>query len=374
VKNPSYERLPLKWEDYFTDSEFSNPDVIYLQNVIRAGVSELPQGLFFSGPSGTGKTSLALLFIRSMRCLNKTPGDINPCGKCSHCTSIDVRLADRDPTLTGVFWLQPGSSSEESISQSVKHAFNQASRGPINTGNPDYDTLFIVFDEFKHFNRNLRVLSLLKTELRIPGINVCYIFITMDSNEIPKEERLAFARRTREINLRPVSARSIAQFIEHTYSFPPEVCKILAQSSEGRYGRAVSLASRCLDYNVPVNCDVASYVSQFPRDPWRWELWSLLKSQTSFKSILSTTNSILDVTNSPENLCSELIEDIINTINITNNITEQQKFALNLLTGCITNNGSSITSYIIQLAGLELVNQAAVFRNEEPAALDYIVN
>lgn len=371
VKNPSFENLPLTWDDYFTDSEFGNPSVSYLQSIVRSGVSELPQGLFFSGPSGTGKTSLALLFIRAMRCLDKQDS-INPCGKCPHCTSIDIRLADRDPALTGVFWLQPGSSSEETITQSVKNAFSYASHGPISTGNPDYDTLFIVFDEFKHFSRPIRVQSLLKTELKITGINVCYIFITMDVNEIPKEERIAFSRRTHQISLHRVSNKSIELFLSRSYSFPPEVCKIISQASDGRYGLAVSLASHCLSYNLPVTSTLASYICQFPRDPWRWQLWSLLKSQSSFTNLFELIKSIIDVTGSPENLCNSLLQDIIHSVTITNSLSDNQKFALNLLTTCISNNGLSLSSYLVQLSGLDIVQQAAVFRHEEPDSLDFI--
>jgi DNA polymerase III delta prime subunit len=372
MQDPSYDKLPLSWDDYISDSEFGNPDVEYLKDVVRKGVSALPRGLFFTGPSGTGKTSLALLFIRAMRCLDRPDGDINPCGKCAHCTSIDVRLADRDRSFTGVFWLQPGSSTEESMTESFKHAFSEASRGPINSGNPDRSVLFIVVDEFRHVPRPQRVNCLLKTELKIPGNNVCYIFISMDTLELNNEERLAFSRRTREINLRKVSNSTISNYLQHYYSFSPEVSDILSVSCDGRFGMAVALASRCLDYSPSVTPEIASYVSNFPRDCWRWELWSSLKSQLSYKLILDLLKSILDLNISPSLLCTSLIEDIITSISITNKRTEEQSYALTLLTTCLANNSNSLKSYIIQLAGLDLVIQPAVFRHGQDKIMDYI--
>lgn len=372
MQDPSYDMLPLSWDDYVTDSEFGNPDVDYLKEVVRKGVSALPRGLFFTGPSGTGKTSLALLFIRAMRCLDRPDHNINPCGKCAHCTSLDVRLSDRDRYFTGVFWLQPGSSTEESITESFKHAFSEASRGAVNTGNPDRSVLFIVVDEFRHVPRAQRVNCLLKTELKIPGNNVCYIFITMDINEISNEERLAFARRTREINLRKVSDHTISKFLQRYYSFSVEVSNILSIGCDGRFGMAVMLASRCLDYNSSVTPEIASYVSKFPRDCWRWELWSILKAHRSYKDILELLKSILDLNISPSSLCESLLEDIITTISITNIRTEEQSFAINLLTSCLANNTNSLRSYIMQLAGLELVIEAAVYRNGDEKIMDYI--
>lgn len=51
-------------------------------------VKRPPTALILSGPRGCGKTSTALLFAKSLNCLNPQP-DGNPCNECSVCKNID---------------------------------------------------------------------------------------------------------------------------------------------------------------------------------------------------------------------------------------------------------------------------------------------
>lgn len=73
------------------------PLVTTLKNAIRLG--RLPHAYLFSGPRGTGKTSVARLFAKAINCDNRTSED-EPCNQCSSCleiqngTSMDVLEID----------------------------------------------------------------------------------------------------------------------------------------------------------------------------------------------------------------------------------------------------------------------------------------
>lgn len=56
-----------------------------LTNILKSG--NIPHAFLFSGPRGTGKTSLARILAKSINCENPTTGG-EPCNKCKTCISI----------------------------------------------------------------------------------------------------------------------------------------------------------------------------------------------------------------------------------------------------------------------------------------------
>jgi DNA polymerase-3 subunit gamma/tau len=59
--------------------------VIALQNAIRE--DRLTHAYIFSGPRGTGKTSIAKIVAKAVNC--EHPVDAEPCNQCSACTDIN---------------------------------------------------------------------------------------------------------------------------------------------------------------------------------------------------------------------------------------------------------------------------------------------
>src|SRR5574344_64722 len=54
--------------------------------------NKISHAYIFSGPRGTGKTSMAKIFARAVNCENNANGDA--CGKCNNCQNIDTNLID----------------------------------------------------------------------------------------------------------------------------------------------------------------------------------------------------------------------------------------------------------------------------------------
>lgn len=57
-----------------------------LTNAISSGI--ISHAYLFSGPRGSGKTTVARLLAKSLNCQNRKAGEFEPCNKCSSCLEI----------------------------------------------------------------------------------------------------------------------------------------------------------------------------------------------------------------------------------------------------------------------------------------------
>lgn len=367
MKNLPYTKLPQTWSNYLIGSTKNGIEINYLQKIIRKGVSYLPRSIFVTGVSGTGKSSLILLFIRSIRCLNRLEGDIEPCGYCSHCTSQDVRLEGLN-SYTGIIWIQPGQSTEDTLYQTVKTALNEASKGHINTGNPNRDVLFVVIDEFQELSRDLRNRLLLRTELETPGKNVCYIFLTMRPDTFNPEDLTALSRRGICIHLGLSSADKIQSYLLKEYpSITAEAAKIISNGCQGRPGLATSFIWSCLDKFGEVTEDTAHYVINTIRNDWRWTLWELIHSndKNDFQRIIELIKYFTEETSfvTERTLNLLLQDDIMYSVMETNILNSAQEYALKMLSQQLL-TGTRLGIVMLQLKNLgeRIVTEKGVMR------------
>jgi len=134
----------------------------------------LPHALLFAGQKGTGKTSTARVFAKSINCLSNKFADKNPsvepCNKCANCTSIDES--------SSVDVIEMDAASNRGIDE-IRNLIKETSFLPMN----NRYRVFII-DE-AHMITADAFNALLKT-LEEPPAQVIFILATTNLEKLPK--------------------------------------------------------------------------------------------------------------------------------------------------------------------------------------------
>ncbi|MBI2641781.1 DNA polymerase III subunit gamma/tau [Candidatus Roizmanbacteria bacterium] len=142
-------------------------------NILKS--KDLPHALLFIGQKGTGKTSTARIFAKTVNCLknkfsSSSSSSIEPCNKCSNCKNIDTSSS---PDV-----IEMDAASNRGIDD-VRNLIKEANFVPMTTR----FRVFII-DE-AHMITTDAFNALLKT-LEEPPSSVIFILATTNSEKIPK--------------------------------------------------------------------------------------------------------------------------------------------------------------------------------------------
>lgn len=199
-----------------------------LSNAIKQG--RMAHAYLFTGPRGTGKTTIARVLARSLNC-EKGP-TLTPCGVCASCraidagTSVDVREIDAASNR--------GINDIREIRQALQYVAE--SRYKI-----------YIIDEV-HMLTLEAFNALLKT-LEEPPANIIFILATTEVHKVP----LTILSRCQRYDFRRISPqgmimqmRMIAQ--DGHFTISEDALQVLAIRAQGGMRDALSLLDQCLSY------------------------------------------------------------------------------------------------------------------------------
>ncbi len=204
-----------------------------LQNVLKDR-RLLFHAYLFSGPRGTGKTSMARILAKALNCLEGAPHE-EPCNKCINC----LRITDG----SSLDVMEIDAASHTSVEMVREHIIEKVNFAPME-GNYK---VYIIDEVHKLSNHSFN--ALLKT-LEEPPPHVIFILATTHPHELlptilSRCQRFDFRRISQSDTIRRI--RSISE--EEGYSVEEGALGVIAQASEGSLRDSLVILEQAASYS-----------------------------------------------------------------------------------------------------------------------------
>lgn len=226
----SYMALYRKFRpDNFKDVKGQEHIVTTLKNQIKSG--RIGHAYLFTGTRGTGKTSVAKLFAKTVNC--EDPHEGNPCNKCNICRGIiagsSMNVIEIDAASNN------GVENVREIVEEVRYS-------------PTEGTYKVYIIDEVHMLSSGAFNALLKT-IEEPPSYVIFILATTEVHKIPvtilsRCQRYDFKR----ISIDTIAARLGELMEEEKLQVEDKALKYIARLADGSLRDALSLLDQCISF------------------------------------------------------------------------------------------------------------------------------
>jgi DNA polymerase III subunit gamma/tau len=294
----SYQAIARKWRPHrFEDLVGQSHVVQTLKNAIQLG--RVSHAYLFSGSRGIGKTSVARIFAKALRCPN-AKDSLSSCNECEECRAIAESRSVDVVEIDGAS--NNGVEAVRGIRENVAYG---ASHGTYK---------IYIIDEVHMLSLNA-FNALLKT-LEEPPPHVIFIFATTEVQKIP----LTILSRCQRFEFRRLTNQQVVSRLQYILStekltFSEEALRTIASHSDGSLRDALSLLDQVLSFfgtrfegKELTNAQVVDALGVSDLNAVRLFLGSVLKKdvQTLLRIIGETYFSGVDLKHFTERAVEEL--------------------------------------------------------------------
>ena len=223
-----YQALYRKYRSQ-TFSQLVGQEVV--AKTLRQAVEQekISHAYLFSGPRGTGKTSVAKIFAKAMNCPNQVDGE--PCNNCYICQAVT------EGSLEDV--IEMDAASNNGVDE-IREIRDKSTYAPSLARYKVYIIAEVHMLSTGAFN------ALLKT-LEEPTQNVVFILATTELHKIPA----TILSRVQRFEFKSIRTQDITAHIHHilekeNISSEPEAVEIIARRAEGGMRDALSILDQAL--------------------------------------------------------------------------------------------------------------------------------
>ena len=317
-----------------------------LTNAIQ--MDRISHAYLFTGPRGTGKTSTARIFAKSLNCVNGPT--ITPCNECENCKNITNSIP--------IDVIEIDAASNRSVND-ADEIIQKVALAPVNSRYKIY-----IIDEV-HMLTNQAFNALLKT-LEEPPKNVIFILATTEVHKVldtikSRCQRFDFKRITTEDiskHLRYISDKEGINITDDALSY-------IAQNSAGGMRDSIALLDQLSVLN---SSETAIDVDDIIRLLGRLSFDSL----TTLFGMISTSNQngALDILNSIYNQGNEPSQILSNFLEYLRNALILKSIGKNSVQGVVQLNEEQVKKLTSQIENLEthqilsLIDKCAMYIKE----------
>lgn len=216
---------------------------------------QLAHAYLFVGPRGTGKTTMARLFARTVNCLNRKPDEYEPCNQCQSCEQIKANRSMDIIEMDAATHTQVDNVRENIIANAQVPPYN--SKGY---------KVFII-DEV-HMLSKASFNALLKI-IEEPPAHIIFILATTEVRKVPE----TIISRCQRFDFKKISSAVIVDRLagimtKEKIDVPKEVLLNVARRSEGCLRDAESLLGQIIGLSDGKKVSVETASMVLPQSNW----------------------------------------------------------------------------------------------------------